>query len=211
MDGDIAPLDKIIQLAKKYCALTMVDDAHAIGVLGKTGGGTAEHYGLEGEIDVNMGTMSKGLGCAGGFVSGSKDLIDYLRVACRSYVFSDSLAPPLAASVIEIINIIKNQPDLRTKLHQNSDYFRDGMHEIGLDTLSSVTQIVPWLIGSEQKTMAIAELLFQEGIFAPAIRWPAVPKNKARIRFNMMATHTQNQIDTLLTLCKDIGRRLKLI
>jgi len=211
MDGDIAPLDKIIELAKEYNALTMVDDAHSIGVLGKDSGGTADHFGVQKEIDVNMGTMSKGLGCSGGFVSGSKELIDYLRVACRSYVFSDSVPPVIATSVIAVLNHIKKHPELKDSVHSNATYFRDKMNDAGFDTMTSATQIVPWLIGPERKAVKVYDLLFQKGIFAPAVRWPAVPKGKARIRFNLMATHTREQIDKLISVCKEINKEVKVI
>ncbi|OGY71570.1 MAG: hypothetical protein A3E05_01610, partial [Candidatus Jacksonbacteria bacterium RIFCSPHIGHO2_12_FULL_44_12] len=209
MDGDIAPLDKIVELAQRYKALTMVDDAHAIGVLGKTGGGTAQYCGVEGKVDINMGTMSKGLGCAGGFVSGGKELIEYLRIACRSYVFSDSMPPVIAASVVAVLGIIKNSPDIRDTLDQKATYFRNGMQEMGFDTLNSATQIIPWLIGDEKKTIEVSKLLFENGIFAPAVRWPAVPKKMARIRFNIMATHTRIQLNRLLSVCEQIGKRFK--
>src|SRR3989338_3574867 len=209
MDGDIAPLDKIVELAQRYKALTMVDDAHAIGVLGKTGVGTAQYCGVEGKVDINMGTMSKGLGCAGGFVSGGKELIEYLRIACRSYVFSDSMPPVIAASVVAVLGIIKNSPDIRDTLDQKATYFRNGMQEMGFDTLNSATQIIPWLIGDEKKTIEVSKLLFENGIFEPAVRWPAVPKKMARIRFNIMATHTRIQLNRLLSVCEQIGKRFK--
>lgn len=210
MDGDIALLDKIVESAKKYKALTMVDDAHAVGVLGETGGGTAEHCGVKGEVDINMGTMSKGLGCAGGFVSGSNDLIEYLRIACRSYVFSDSIPPAIAASVTAILAIIRKNPQLLEQLRNNAHYFRNKMHDAGFNTLHSTTQIVPWFIGSEKKAIQAYELLWENNIFAPAIRWPAVPKGQARIRFNIMAIHTHIQLDRLLFVCKQIWKRLKI-
>jgi 8-amino-7-oxononanoate synthase len=205
MDGDFAPVDKLVDLAKKHEAWTMVDDAHAFGAFGKDGAGSADHLGRRGMVDINMGTFSKGIGVAGGFVSGSKELIDYLRIGCRSYVFSDSLLPAIAAGIITTLDIIKAEPQLQTQVQENAEYFRQRLHEHGFDTLRSTTQVVPVLIGDEHKTMDLAHKLFEAGYYAPAVRWPAVPKGMARIRFSMMSNHTRGKIDELVSEIKKLA------
>ncbi len=211
MDGDIAKLDKILDLAKEYNALTMVDDAHSIGVFGKTGSGTAEHFNRIGEVDINMGTFSKGLGVSGGFVSCSKDLADYFRVACRTYMFSDSLSPAIVGGVIGSINYIKEHPEIREKLRTNYEYFNSNLKKMGFDTFNSNTQVVPLLVGSDYNTMLFFKKLFDYGLFAPAVRWPAVPKNTGRIRFSIMSSHNKTQIDTALNMIETVGRQLHII
>jgi len=211
MDGDIAPLPDIVMLAKKYNAMIMVDDAHSTGVLGKNGRGTAEHFGLEGKVDIYMGTLSKALGGAGGFVAGNKELIKYLRIRARSYVFSTAMPPGVAGGLLTAFKQIENNPVLREKLWRNADYLRTSLKKEGFSTLESETQIIPMLIGDEENAMKTAKLLFEKGIFVAPIGWPAVPKKKARIRFTVMALHTREQIDFLIKECVDVGRTLRII
>ncbi len=211
MDGDIARLGDILDLAKEYNALTMVDDAHSIGVLGKTGAGTAEYFNRKGEVDINMGTFSKGLGVSGGFVSCRKDLADYFRVACRTYMFSDSLSPAIVGGVVGSINYVKQHPEIRSQLKVNYEYFNNQLKKIGFNTFGSSTQVVPLLVGSDSETMSFFNKLFDYGVFAPAVRWPAVPKNTGRIRFSIMATHTKEQIDRALGVIETVGKKLNII
>lgn len=211
MDGDIAHLDKIIDIAKKYNALTMVDDAHSIGVLGKTGAGTAEYFNRKGEIDINMGTFSKGLGVTGGFISCNRIMAEYLRIACRTYMFSDSLSPAVVGGIIGSINYIKNHSEAREKLKSNHEYFRESLKKMGFNTLQSITQVVPLLVGDDTKTINFFNELFDKGLFAPAVRWPAVPKNTGRIRFSIMATHEKDQINKALNIIELAGKKFKLI
>jgi 8-amino-7-oxononanoate synthase len=213
MDGDIAPLDKISRLAKEYKAITIVDEAHSTGVLGETGKGTLEYFNLKPveDIDIVMGTLSKALGGTGGFVVGSKTIVKYLRVASRSYMFSTAMTPASSASAITALKIIREEPIWREKLWKNTDYMREGLQKIGYDTLKSQTQIVPVLIGGDEKAMQFSQLLFEKGIFGPCVRWPAVERGKARARFTVMSAHTEEQIDTLLAICKQVGRLLKII
>jgi len=213
MNGDIAPLDKISVLAKKYNAMTMVDEAHSTGMLGETGGGTLEYFKLKPTIDVDivMGTLSKALGSSGGFVVGSKELIKYLRIASRSYMFSTAMTPASSASVIGALKVIRDEPVWREKLWNNTNYIREKFQQIGFDTLGSQTQIIPILIGSDKDAIKFSRLLFKENIFAPCVRWPAVEKDKARIRFTIMATHTKKQIDQLFDSCKIIKDKLGLL
>ena len=213
MDGDIAPLDKISFLAKKYGAITMVDEAHASGILGKTGRGTLEHFGLKPvkDVDIVMGTLGKAFGSAGGFAVGSKNLIKYLRVASRSYMFSTAMTPATAGAALGAITVAESEPKWREKLLENSNYLREGFKKIGYNTLNSQTQIIPILIGEDKKAIEFSRKLFEKNIYGPAVRWPAVEKGRARIRIAVMAGHTKEQIDYLLKTCEEIGKLLKLI
>lgn len=213
MDGDIAPLDKIVPLCKKYNALLMIDEAHASGVLGKTGHGSLEHFNLKAikDVDIVLGTCSKGLASTGGFVVGSKELIRYLRVTSRSYIFSTAMIPAASASLIKALEIIEAEPRLREKLWENAEYLRNGFKKLGFNTLLSETQIIPILIGTDKDAIMFTRKLFDKGIFGPAVRWPAVEKGKSRIRFTVMSTHSKEQIDYLLKSCNDIGRELKIL
>jgi len=211
MDGDIAPLPQIIELAKNYKAMTMIDEAHATGVLGEGGGGATDYFHLEGQVDIVMGTLSKAVGCLGGYVAGKKDLIDYLRITNRPSIFSVALPPSISAAAVVAVEIIKKNPELRRKLWENAIYLKENLQKLGFNTLTSETPIIPVLIGEEKKAIKVAKLLFEKNIYAPCIRWPAVSKGKARIRLVAMATHTKEQIDTLLDACEEIGRHLKII
>lgn len=198
MEGDVAPLDDIIAIAKKHDALVMVDDAHGFGAVGKNGAGTVDMLGMPGGVDINMGTFSKGIGCSGGFISGKKDLVDYLRITSRSYMFSDSISPAVIGAVSGALDYIRDHPELITKVAENSERFRDGIQRLGLSTLNSTTHIIPLYTGPNDKTIEISRELLEHGIIAPAVRWPAVAKDMGRIRFAMSSTHTNDQIDKVL-------------
>jgi 7-keto-8-aminopelargonate synthetase-like enzyme len=157
-----------------------------------------------------MGTLSKALGGLGGYIAGNKELIKFLRVAVRPNVFTTAMPPGTAAGVIAAIEEIRNNPALRNNLWKNAEHLREGIRKLGLSTLNSETQIVPVLIGKEKKAIEVSRLLFQRGFFAPCIRWPAVPKNEARIRCTVMATHTEEQIDALLSAFDEISQTLEL-
>ena len=212
MDGDIAPLPEIVSLAKKYNAITMVDDAHASGVLGRNGRGTTEYFGLkESDVNIIMGTFTKAFGGVGGFIVGSKDLTDFLRITARSYIFSAPIPPTISASLIAAIKEARNNTKLRENLWSNVNYLKNNLKKMGFDTLSSETQIIPVLIGEEAKAIEFSELLFEAGILAPCVRWPAVPWGKARLRLTIKATHTREQIDKLLENIEKIGRKLRIV
>lgn len=211
MDGDIAPLPKIIELAKKYKANLMVDDAHATGVLGKRGKGTLEHFGLNSGVDIQMGTFSKAFGVMGGFIVGPKYLIDYLKIFARTFMFTGGFFGSLAAGILKSFDIVENDSERRKKLWKNTDYFRDNLRRIGYDTLKSETPIVPAFIGEEHNSIAIAEELFNKGVFAPCVRWPSVAKRRSRIRFTLMATHTIEQLDYTLNVLEDLGRKYNIV
>ena len=213
MDGDIAPLDKISVLCKKYNALLMIDEAHSTGMLGKNGEGTPEYFGLKPvkDIDIVMGTFSKALASTGGFVVGSKDLIRYLKIASRSYIFSTAMMPAASASVIAAIDLITKDPSIRESMWSNVEYMRKGFQDIGFNTLDSSTQIIPILIGSDEKAIKFSRALFDRNIFGPCVRWPAVSKGMSRIRFTVMSTHKKEQIERLIKSCFDIGKELNII
>ncbi len=213
MDGDIAPLNKIVPLCKKYNAILMIDEAHATGVLGETGRGACEYFNLKvGEdVDIVMGTCSKALGATGGFAVGKKFLIDYLRISSRSYIFSTAMTPAASASLIATIEVIEKEPEIIKKMWRNAEYLRSAFQELGFNTFASETQIIPVFIGPDDKAIKIAEELFKEGIFAPCVRWPAVEKNKARIRFTVTADHTKEEIDFLLGKMEKLGKKFNII
>ena len=213
MDGDVAPLDKIAPLCKKYGAMLMIDEAHSTGMQGAHGHGTLERFGLKSsqDIDIVLGTCSKALAATGGFVVGSKDLIRYLRVTSRSYIFSTAMTPAASASLIAALDVIETEPWIREKMWENVEYMRNGFHKLDFDTFTSETQIIPILIGPDDKAIEFSRRLFNNGIFGPCVRWPAVEKGKARIRFTVMATHSKKQIDYLLKCCGNIGTELGIL
>ncbi|MEK7274567.1 MAG: 8-amino-7-oxononanoate synthase [Candidatus Desantisbacteria bacterium] len=207
MDGDIASLPEIVDMAKYYQSMVMVDDAHATGVLGKNGHGSAEYFGLEGEIDIQMGTFSKAIGGFGGFVAGKKVLIDYLKNTARSFIYSTSMPPSDAAVSLKGLEVVQTEPEWRKMLWNNADYLRQKIHQTGLNTLNSTTQIIPVLTGSNEDTLQMAGYLYKHGIFAPGIRPPSVPKGKGRIRLSVMAAHTREELDYVVSILADITGR----
>lgn len=211
LDGDVAPLDKIVGLTKEFNALLMVDDAHGTGVLGRTGRGIVEHFAVEGMIDVMMGTFSKALASAGGFIAGRQVLIDYLRVAARSYVFTAGITPSVAATVISALHVIDEEPQLIHRVQQNAGIIREGFTKLGFNVLSTTTPVIPMLIGDEKKTIKMSQQIFKHHIIAPPVRFPAVPKGHARIRFTASSLHSHQQIQKLLKVVKQVGKELKII
>src|SRR3990167_559142 len=202
MDGDIAPLPEVVDLAKKYGAMLMVDEAHSIGVLGKTGRGVTEHFGIPPrDIPILMGTLSKAFGSIGGYIAGTKNLIDYLRITARSYIFSTALPPAASAVTLEAIHLISENPHIVRSLKNNTTYLIENLRKNNLNVLETETPIIPILIGDEAKAIHFSEKLFEAGILAPCVRWPVVPKGKARIRCVVMATHTQKHMDRLIEVC----------
>ena len=199
MDGDIAPLPGIVDLAARYGATVLVDDAHASGVLGPSGRGTLEHFGLESAPGIlQMGTYSKSFGAIGGFVATDLTTAEYLRVAARSYMFSGSIPPCLAAGILVAMAIAEREPQRRVRLLRNRDYLAYGLEQLGLDVQGSGTPIVPILIGDDESAAAISEELFRRGILAPCVRWPAVARGESRIRLTLMASHEREHLDQLL-------------
>jgi 8-amino-7-oxononanoate synthase len=211
MEGDIADLPNIVKLAKAYGARVMVDDAHAVGVLGQGGRGTAEHFGLEDQVDLIMGTYSKSLAAIGGFVVGSRVVIDCIKHTGRSMIFSASLPPALVASVSAALDIIEEQPQLRTQLWKNTHKMLKGYKELGYDTGTSETPIIPIIIKDSIKTYEMCKLLFENGVFVNAVVSPAVPPGRELLRTSYMATHTEEQLDRVLGAFQKVGKQLGLI
>lgn len=194
MDGDVANLPEIYRLARKYRALVMVDDAHATGVLGPNGRGTAEHFGLHGKIDIVMGTLSKALGAVGGFAAGPKLLIDYLKHVSRGFVFSAALPPAVCASLIAAMDVIETEPEWLARLRENSQFMRNGLKQLGFDTGESVTPIIPVMVGEELKAYQLTRALHMLGVYVSPVAYPAVKKGLARLRVGVMATHSHSDI-----------------
>ena len=211
MEGDIADLPAIVRLAKAYGARIMVDDAHGIGVLGKGGRGTAEHFGLENEVDLIMGTYSKSLAAIGGFIAGPSDVVNWIKHLGRSMIFSASLPPPLVASVSTALDIIEEQPELRARLWRNTHKMLRGYKTLGYDTGTSETPIIPILIKDTMKTYQMCKLLFENGVFVNSVISPAVPPGRELLRTSYMATHTEEQLDKVLAAFEKVGRQLGVI
>jgi glycine C-acetyltransferase/8-amino-7-oxononanoate synthase len=212
MDGDIAPLTTISTLANKYNALTMVDEAHATGVIGDNQRGVLEKLKLEGKIDIVMGTLSKALGSIGGYVVGNKELIDYFINKARSFIYTTSLPPLCCAASLASLKIIQSKEGekLKQKLWNNVKLMRKGLKQLKLNSLESETQIIPILIGDSALVLKITEQLFKRKILIPAIRFPTVPKNKSRLRLTLMATHTKKDINYFLNVMEDIKKKFKI-
>jgi 8-amino-7-oxononanoate synthase len=211
MDGDLAPLPEILELAQIYDAMVMVDDAHATGIMGENGRGTPEHFGVEGKVDMVMGTFSKAVGAMGGYLTAPSDVIKALKGRAQSYVYSSSLPPEQACAIMAALKIIQESPELRVSLWKNVRHLKSGLDEMGFDTMECETQLIPVLIGDEQKAVMASRSLFKKGILAPAIILPIVQRGKARIRVTPMATHTESQIDRALEAFREMGKELALI
>jgi glycine C-acetyltransferase len=211
MDGDIAPLDRIVELAEEYDAMVMVDDAHGDGVLGKDGRGIIDHFRLEGRVDIDMGTLSKAFGCLGGYIAGRKDLRDYLINTARSFIFTTAHPPSVAAATIEAIRMIQDEPEYLRQLWENTHYFKKGMTDLGFDIGHSQTPITPVMAGESKSAMELSRQLFEEGLFAKPIVFPLVAKDRARVRINVTAQHTKEDLDEALAIFLKVGKRMKLI
>ena len=211
MDGDIANLPEMVKLKKKYNARLMVDDAHAFGVIGKNGRGTANHFGLDDEVDIIMGTFSKSFASLGGFIASDKEVIDYLRHFARSVIFSASITPASTAAVLAALDIMENEPELIDKLWANTERMRKGVVEMGYDIGTSCTPIIPLVVGDNETVLKMRRMLFDEGLFVNPVLSPAVPPNRALIRLSLMATHTFEQIDFALDKLYKVGKALKVI
>ena len=211
MDGDIAPLDRIVELAEEYDAMVMVDDAHGDGVLGKDGRGIIDHFGLDGRVDIDMGTLSKAFGCLGGYIAGRKELKEYLINAARSFIFTTAHPPAVAAATMEAIKMIQDEPRHLKNLWDNNRYFKNGMTEQGFDIGHSQTPITPVMAGDSKTAQELSHQLFDEGLFATPIVFPLVAKDKARVRINVTAQHTRDDLDEALNMFEKVGKNLKLI
>ena len=211
MEGDIAPLPEIIAVAKEYGARVMVDDAHGIGVLGKGGRGTAEHFGVEDEVDLIMGTYSKSLATIGGFIAGPKEVINYIKHFARSLIFSAAIAPPLAAAASAALDVIMAEPERRERLWKNTRKMLEGFKALGFDTGESCTPIIPIIIGDMMKTFQMCGLLERYGVFVNPVVPPATPPGRELLRTSFMATHTDEQLDRVLEAFGRAGRELGIV
>lgn len=211
MEGDIAPLPEIVSLAEKYGASVMVDDAHGLGVLGKFGSGTVNHFGLDGKVELIMGTFSKSLATVGGFIAGSKEVINYLKHNARSLIFSASLTPASVASVIEAINVIYDEPQRIEKLWENTNYAKKVFSEAGFDTGNSQTPIIPLYIRNDHLTFKFTQELADNGVFVNPVISPAVKPEDSLIRFSLMATHEKHHIDEALEKCTKVAKKLGIL
>lgn len=211
MDGDIAPLSEIVEVAQKYDAMVMVDDAHGEGVLGNAGRGIADHFGLHGEVDIEVGTLSKAFGVVGGYVAGKKKIVDFLRQRARPFLFSSAVTPADVAACIKAVDILTASGDLVEKLWENTEYFQSKLREIGYDLGVTATPITPVMIGDAKKAQDLSRMLFENGIFGMAISYPTVPKGKDRIRVMNSATHSKKDLDFAVEAFEKAGKELGLI
>lgn len=211
MDGDIAKLPQIVELAKKYGALTMVDDAHGEGVLGENGRGIVDHFKLHGQVDVEVGTFSKAIGTVGGFAAGSAKLIEFLKQRARPFLFSSALTPPDVMATLESIKILTNSGELVDRLWDNGRYFKAEMQKRGFDVGVSETPITPVMLGEAEVAAEMSMRLFENGIFASKIGFPTVPQGKARIRVMISAAHEKSDLDFALEQFTKVGRDMGLI
>ncbi len=211
MDGDIAPLPKIAALARAHGAIMMIDDAHSSGVLGRAGRGTVDHFDLHGQIDVQVGTLSKAIGVLGGYVCGSKSLIEYLYHRARPFLFSTSHPPAVAAACLAAFDVLEQEPERIERLWANTKRFKLGLERLGFDTGSSETPITPILVGEADLAMRFSDRLFERGVFAQGIGYPTVAKGKARLRTIVTATHSDEDLDKALSILGEVGRTLDVV
>jgi glycine C-acetyltransferase len=210
MDGDIAKLPEIVEIAEEFDLITYVDDAHGSGVLGK-GAGTVKHFGLSDKIDFQIGTLSKAIGVVGGYVAGKKDLIDWLKVRSRPFLFSTSLTPADVAASIRSIEILMESTELNERLWQNGDYLKKGLKDLGFNIGDSETPITPCIIGDEMKTQQFSKRLYEEGVYAKAIVFPTVAKGTGRVRNMPSAAHTKEMLDQAISVYEKVGKELGII
>lgn len=210
MDGDIAKLPEIVEIAEEFDLITYVDDAHGSGVLGK-GAGTVKHFGLEKKIDFQMGTLSKAIGVIGGYVAGKQNLIDWLKVSSRPFLFSTAVSPADAAASKAAIELLMESTELNEKLWENSEYLREGLRDLGFDIGHSETPIIPCMVGDEKKTQEFSKKLYDAGVYAKSIVFPTVPRGTGRVRNMPSAAHTKEMLDDAIAIYKKLGKELGLI
>jgi glycine C-acetyltransferase len=216
MDGDIGPLPGLCDLAEKYGAIMMVDDAHASGVLGRAGRGTIDHFSVHGRVDIQVGTLSKAIGALGGYVCGTRDLIDYLYHRARPFLFSTSHPPSVAATCIAAFDVLQDEPERIENLWENTRFWKKELGLLGFDiggktTPASETPITPIIIGDGARTMEFSRELFKAGVLGTGIAFPTVPEGKARVRTIMTATHTEEELEQALEVLKKVGKRMGIL
>ena len=206
MDGDIGPLPELVAEAERYGAIMMVDDAHSSGVLGRDGRGTIDHFGLHGRVHIQVGTLSKAIGVLGGYVCGSRELIEFLYHRARPFLFSTSHPPAVAAACLAAFDVLEQEPERMRMLWTNTEYFKSGLKAAGFDIGLSETPITPVMVGEAKKAHQLSRALFEEGVLATGIGFPTVPEGKARVRTIVTATHTREQLDRALAAFRKVGR-----
>ena len=211
MDGDIAQLPEMVALCEKYDAFLMVDEAHATGVLGRHGGGAVEHYGLDGKVDVLMGTLGKALGAIGGYIAGSKALITYLGRFARSFLFTTSLPTPCAAAALAAVRLLRENTGLKEKLWENVTGYKDALKQLGFDTMGTKTPIVPILIGDDKAAQRFSERVYEEGVYATKIGAPYVPSGMSRLRTIVTADHSKEELKKAVDIFERVGREIGVI
>ena len=211
MDGDVAPLDKLYEIAERHGVMTMVDDAHGEGVLGKGGRGIVDHFGLHGKFDVEVGTLSKAFGVMGGVIAGKQNIVDYLRQKARPFLFSSAVPAADTAACLAAVDILESSTELVDRLWDNSRYFKAEMKQLGFDTGNSMTPITPVMLGEAPLAKEFSRKLFDEGVFAMAIGFPTVPRGKARIRVMISAAHKRQDLDEGLAAFAKVGKELGVI
>ena len=212
MDGLVAPLDKICDLAEKYDALVMVDECHAAGFIGDTGKGTLEEKGVLGRVDIITGTLGKALGGAmGGYTTGKKEIIEMLRQRSRPYLFSNSLMPAIVGASIKVFDLLSNDNELREKVKWNTQYFKAGIKKAGFDIIDGESAIVPVMLYDAKTAQQMAEKLLEKGIYVTGFFYPVVPKGKARIRVQLSAAHTQEHLDKAIKAFTEVGKEMNII
>src|SRR6202790_1273676 len=207
MDGDIGPLPALVQAAERHGAIMMIDDAHSSGVLGRNGRGTVDHFGLHGRVDIQVGTLSKAIGVLGGYVCGSRDLIDFLYARARPFLFSTSHPPAVAASCLAAFDVLEQEPELMERLWINTRYFKKALSDSGFDTGMSETPITPIMVGEASRAVQFSGTLFEEGLLATAIGFPTVPESKARLRTIVTDTHTREQLHQAIEILTRVAKQ----
>ena len=211
MDGDIAPLPRLIEVCRKHGVRFMIDEAHASGVIGPGGRGTPAHHGVEGQVDLVVGTLSKALGGVGGFVASTREVVHYLRFYARSYMFSTALPPVVAGSVLAALDVLEDEPGLVQQLWDNIRYMRAGLRNLGFNLGNQETAIFPLIIGDDVRVKEMGRMLHEAGIYVNPVFYPAVSRRLSRIRLSLMATHTREDLDLTLDACEQVGRKLGVI
>jgi len=211
MDGDLGALPELCDVADEFGCIMMVDDAHASGVFGRNGRGTIDHFGLHGRVDIQVGTLSKAIGALGGYVAGSRALIDFLHHRARPFLFSTSHPPSVAASCLAAIDVLESEPQLIERLWENTRFFKNGLQALGFNTGASESPITPVIVGDAALAMKLSDALFEKGVFAQGIGFPTVPRGKARVRTIVTATHTRDELQLALDAFENVGQSLGVI
>jgi glycine C-acetyltransferase len=211
MDGDVGALPGLCALAEEFGCIMMVDDAHASGVFGKNGRGTIDHFGMHGRVDIQVGTLSKAIGALGGYVAGSKALIEFLYHRARPFLFSTSHPPAVAAACIAAIDVLEQEPAIIDRLWENTRFFKAGLQALGFNTGLSESPITPVIVGEGALAMTLSDRLFEEGVFAQGIAFPTVARDKARVRTIVTATHTRDELQFALDVFRKVGKELGIL